>query len=146
MQNANKEFAEVGAQAGVVNQRYSIAPVTADFNNDGRPDIIHVNIAGRSKVFLSKPTNSKNGFLKVKLPDDVSSIGALVTVTLNDGSTLLKPFTSGEGLASDSSHVIVVGLGEKTATKVSVDFINKPDAVVQGSFRNDTVTIGADGL
>ncbi len=46
--------AAVGAEAGVVNKRYSISPLTADFNQDGAPDIVHVNLAGKSKVFLSK--------------------------------------------------------------------------------------------
>ena len=54
VQNESGEFAEVGAEAGVVNKRYSISPVTADFNDDGRPDIAHVNIAGRSQVFFEQ--------------------------------------------------------------------------------------------
>ena len=136
------EFAEVGAEAGVVNKRYSIAPVTADFNNDGHPDIVHVNIAGRSLVFLSTGKTG-NGFLKVRLPRDVSSIGALVTIELEDGMKLYRPFVSGEGLASDSSQVIIAGLGAQQAAKVSVRYLDGQTIERTGPFRNQTVLFQA---
>jgi hypothetical protein len=133
------EFAEVGAEAGVVNKRFSIAPVTADFNSDGRPDLVHVNISGRSQVFLSTG-ESRNGFLKVELPRDVSSIGAMITIELEDGKKLFKPYVSGEGLSSDSSHVIIAGLGMQKANKVSVRYIDGHIAERTGPFRNETVS------
>lgn len=145
VQTKTKEFAEVGAAAGVVNQRYSIAPVTSDFNGDGRPDIVHVNVGGRSKAFLSTKGISKNGYLKIKMPDDVSAIGAIATITLNDGRKLTKPYVSGEGLASDSSHVIIAGLGEAKAAKVRADFIGASPVEQVGSFRNQTITIAPGG-
>ncbi len=135
------EFAEVGAEAGVVNKRYSISPVTADFNNDGRPDIVHVNIAGRSQVFLSSG-ETRNGFLKVQLPRDVSSIGAMVTIELEDGKKLFRPYVSGEGLSSDSSHIIIVGLGAQRANKVTVRYIDGRTVERDGPLRNQTVSFG----
>lgn len=141
VQNAQGEFAEVGKEAGVVNKRYSIAPLTADFNGDGRPDIVHVNVGGRSKAFLSRG-GSGNGYLKIRLPDDVSSIGAMVTVTLENGDTISKPYVSGEGLASDSSRVIIAGLGDQKATSIAVRFIGGKTARRSGSFRNETLSIG----
>lgn len=141
VQNEANEFAEVGAAAGVVNQRYSIAPITSDFNNDGRPDIVHVNVAGRSQVFLSKPGASDNGYLKIRMPYDVSAIGAIATITLDNGTRLIKPYVSGEGLASDSSHVIIAGLGTATATRIEVDFIGAERVEQTGSFRNQTIEI-----
>jgi len=138
IQNEHGEFAAVGKQAGVVNKRYSIAPITADFNADGYPDIVHVNIAGRSQAFLSK--GGDNGYLKVKLPNQVSSIAATVKVTLADGSMLTKPFVSGEGLGSDPSHILVFGLGDQRARDVRVTYINGQQQALSGDWRNDTVT------
>jgi hypothetical protein len=135
------EFAEVGAKAGVVNARFSIAPVTADFNSDGQPDIVHVNISGRSQVFLSSG-ETRNGFLKVRLPQDVSSIGAMVTIELEDGKKLYKPYVSGEGLSSDSSHIIIAGLGMQRANKVSVRYIDGRTVEQNGSFRNEIISFG----
>lgn len=138
VQTPNGEFAEIGAEAGVVNRRYSIVPLTADFNSDGRPDVVHINIAGKSKAFLSN-ADANDGFLKVDLGDGLNAIGAIATITLEDGSTLSKPYVSGEGLTSDSSHVIIVGLGAQSATSVSVQYLDGSTADMAGSYRNDTV-------
>lgn len=138
IQNNNGEFAAVGKQAGVVNKRYSIAPITADFNDDGYPDIVHVNIAGRSQAFLSNGGSA--GHLKVKLPNQVSSIAANVQVTLDDGTVLYKPFISGEGLCSDPSHILIFGLGNQNAKSISVSYIDGRQELLSGSWRNDMVT------
>ena len=134
------EFAAVGAEAGVVNRRYSISPVTTDFNNDGLPDFVHINISGRSLAFLSKGENT-NGYLKIKLPRNVSSIGAMVTITLEDGKKLYRPFVSGEGLAGDSTETIIVGLGSQNATQVSIKFIGGRIVNRFGPFKNETLVI-----
>lgn len=144
VQTATGEMAEVGAQSGVVNRQYSIAPLTADFNGDGRSDIVHINIAGNSQAFLSTG-DTPNGFLKIQLPETLDSIGAMVEITLEDGSTLFKPYASGEGLLSDSSRMIIAGLGLQSATSVTVSFIDGTSATQDGSFRDETLTFEAAG-
>jgi hypothetical protein len=139
IQNGDGEFAAVGNQAGVINKRYSIAPITADFNGDGYPDIVHVNLAGRSQAFISEGGDA--GYLKVKLPNTVSSIAASVTVTLNDGSTLYQPFVSGEGLCSDPSHVMIFGLGQQRVESVSVRYLDGREQATSGSWRNATLAL-----
>ena len=138
IQNQDGEFAEVGKKAGVINQRYAITPITADFNADGYPDIIYVNISGRSQAFLSMGGDA--GYLKVKLPNRVSSIAAMVEVDLANGNRLTKPFVSGEGLGSDPSHILVFGLGDQRATDVNVTYIDGQKQALSGDWRNDTVT------
>lgn len=139
IQNANGEFAARGKEAGVVNKRYSIAPVTADFNGDGRPDLVHVNIAGRSQAFLSKPGGGKS--LKVKLPNQIESIGAKVTVTTNSGKAYSKWFIRGEGLSSDSSPVLIFGLGEEAAKSVKVRFLSGQESELEGPFADGQVVL-----
>ncbi len=134
LQNQSGEFAEVGALAGIDNKFYSISPITADFNQDGAPDLIHVNLKDKSRAFLSQ--GASNNFLKVKLPDTVASIGAMVTVTRDDGSKLYKPFISGEGLSSDQSHVLIFGLGDGRAKAVEVSYLSGPPMVQRGDFVN----------
>ena len=134
LQNTDGEFAAVGAQAGVINKRYSISPLTADFNGDGYPDIVHVNIAGRSQAYLSQGGDA--GYLKVKLPNDIASIAASVTVTLDNGSQLVNDFVSGEGLCSDPSHIMTFGLGEGQATRVDVTYIDGTEASRSGQYRD----------
>lgn len=142
IQTPQGEFAAVGKEAGVVNKRYSISPIHADFNQDGYPDVVHVNLAGRSQAFISKGGDA--GYLKVKLPNQVSSIAAVVSVMLEDGATLTKPFVSGEGLGSDPSHILTFGLGGGTATSVSVHCIDGKRQEHTGKFRNELVEITCD--
>lgn len=134
LQNQQGEFAEVGAIAGIDNKYYSISPITADFNQDGAPDLVHINLKDKPRAFLSQAPS--NNYLKVKLPDNVSSIGAMVTVTRDDGSKLYKPFISGEGMSSDQSHVLIFGLGQGSAQTVEVKFLNGVEMVERGSFSN----------
>ncbi len=144
VQTASGEMAEVGTLNGVVNRQYSIAPLTADFNGDGRADVVHINIAGKSQAFLSTG-ETPNGFLKIRLPETLNSIGAMVEVMLEDGAILHKPYISGEGLASDSSRMIIAGLGAQRVSVVRVRFLDGITAIQEGSFRNETVTfVGVD--
>ncbi len=134
LQTPNGEFATAEKEAGVINRTFSISPLTADFNGDGRPDIVHANLNGDSKLFLSKA--GKGNYLKVELPDNVSSIAATITVNLSDGRILSRPYVSGEGLCSDSSRIIVFGLGDASVTEVKVDYIDGKNEIKTGSFRN----------
>jgi hypothetical protein len=144
VQTASGEMAEVGSLNGVVNRQYSIAPLTADFNGDGRPDVVHINIAGHSQAFFSTG-ETPNGYLKIKLPQTLDSIGAMVEVTLEDGTTLNKPYVSGEGLASDSSRVIIAGLGTQKASAVAVRYLDGTTQTQEGSFRDETVIFAGAG-
>jgi len=131
----------VGTLNGVVNRQYSIAPLTADFNGDGRSDVVHINIAGNSQAFISAGDNP-NGFLKIQLPENLDSIGAMVEITLEDGSSLFKPYVSGEGLLSDSSRMIIAGLGGQSASSVTVNFIDGTSVTQDGDFRDETLAFG----
>jgi hypothetical protein len=137
IQTKNNEFAEIGKKAGVINRFYSIAPLTADFNGDGYPDIVHANIAGPSKAFISKGGTS--GYLKISLPDTIESVGAMVIVTQNDGKVTYLPYVSGEGLCSDSSRVIIAGLGGSSVNKVGVKYLSGVFKEKIGAFMNETV-------
>ncbi|MEP6019218.1 MAG: VCBS repeat-containing protein [Paracoccaceae bacterium] len=139
VQTAPGEMAEVGTLNGVVNRQYSIAPLTADFNGDGRSDVVHINIAGYSQAFISAGDNP-NGFLKIQLPENLDSIGAMVEITLEDGSSLFKPYVSGEGLLSDSSRMIIAGLGAQSASTITVNFIDGTSVTQNGNFRDETLT------
>ncbi len=56
----------------MINTGYSISPIPADFNNDGYPDLVHVNIAGKPKVFIN--AGGEASCLKVQLPDTIGSV------------------------------------------------------------------------
>lgn len=143
LQTEEGEFSDAGEEAGVRNREFGIAPLTADFNQDGYPDLVHVNILGPQNAFLSQGGNQ--GYLKIRLPNTVESIGTVVTVTLADGSTLVQTFVVGEGLLSDQSHVLIFGLGDQQATTISASSLDGKVSTEQGNFRNETVQLMQSG-
>jgi hypothetical protein len=132
----------VGAEAGVINKRFSISPLTADFNLDGVPDIVHVNLAGKSLVFISK--NDTTDFVKVKLPNTVKSVGAMVKATLSDGRTLYRPFVKGEGLCSDSTPIITIGTGGAEVTSVEIHYLTGETITGEVTGAGCTITVDSD--
>jgi enediyne biosynthesis protein E4 len=140
LQKPNNTFAAAEKQAGVVNSLFSISPLTADFNNDGYPDLLHVNAHGPTKAFINN--GGKNHFLKVKLPDTLASIGAKVQVVTGRGTRYTANFISGEGLCSDQSHVLVFGLGDiETVNSVIVTYLSGEQKITKNPPINTTVRI-----
>ena len=132
-------FSETGDQSGVRNREYGISPLTADFNQDGYPDLVHVNILGPQNIFLSE--GGDQGYLKIRLPNTIGSVGTVVTVTLDDGSTVVQTFVVGEGLLSDQSHMLIFGLGDRQATAISATALDGVVDAVEGSYRNETIQL-----
>lgn len=139
IQNDKGEFAAVGKEAGVQNRLYGISPLTADFNQDGYPDLVHVNLLGEQKVFLSNGGNAN--YLKVKLPNTVVSVGAKVKVNLESGESIYSTFVVGEGLCSDQSHILTFGLGQQKAVSISVDYLDGTSRIQEGAFSNQQINL-----
>lgn len=139
LQNEQHVFIEAGEKAGVRNREYGISPLTADFNQDGYPDLVHINILGPQNVFLSE--GGDNGFLKVKLPNIIESVGTVVTVTLADGTKRVQTFVVGEGLLSDQSHVLTFGLEDQQVIKVSALGLDGKTTIMNGEYRNTTLEL-----
>jgi hypothetical protein len=111
IQQDNGTFAAVEQQAGVVNKKYAITPLSSDFNNDGHPDLVYVNLNGDTKAFISK--KGQNNFVKVRIADKAKYIGAEITLTTKK-HTQTNYNIIGEGLCSDQSNTIIFGLGNET--------------------------------
>lgn len=140
IQNNQSQFAAVGKAAGVVNKHYGITPLTADFNKDGYPDLIHINLAGKSKAFINNGVAGKEAsYLKVILPNTIESIAAKIIVTLDNGKKIYRDYVSGEGLVSDQSHIQIFGLNGTKASSVDVKYINGKTDSKTGEFSNQTL-------
>lgn len=119
LQNKDMTYASVEAQTKTENRNYEIAALLADFNGDGYLDQVRVNLAGKTKAFISK--GGKNKYLRVKVASNAKMLGSKVIVTMSNGSKLYDWNISGEGLCSDQEHTMQFGLGESlTPTNVSV--------------------------
>lgn len=120
VQNTAGEFAETATLTETTNASYGVTPLRADFNNDGYPDIVMVNLGERSKVFLSK--EGENNYLKIKLPNSPRSLGADILIKTLSGKEMKRTYQVGGVLCGDSSHIIQVGLGKEKATDVLVQY------------------------
>ena len=138
LQTENGEFAEVGTEAGVRNRAYGISPLVADFNAGGYPDLVHVNLLGPQNVFISE--GGTQGYLKVSLPNTVDSIGAEISVRLDDERLFNQTFIVGEGLVSDQTHILTFGLGQQQVSNVQVRWLDGRTSTLTGPFHNESVT------
>ncbi len=112
LQGDDHVFSAYGKISGLSNRAFGVSPLFADFNQDGALDLVYVNVGGPSKAFLN--SKNKNHFIDVELPDTVEYLGAKVIVKSKSGENFIKYFLSGEGLLSDSSHLLHFGLGTIT--------------------------------
>ncbi len=119
---------------------FIISPLTADFNNYGYPDLIHVNLSGPIKAFINN--GGKSNFIKVKLPNNLTSIGATIKVVTGSGKTYTAPYINGEGLCSDQSHILIFGLGDEDKVQsVTVHYLSGSKKVLKNPSINTTLKV-----
>lgn len=106
----DQRFVASGQAANVINKAYGIAPITADFNGDGYPDLVYANVSGASKAWLS--LGGDRSYIKVVLAQKAKSLGAKVVANYRSGKVRAEWLLSGEGLCSDQSKVLVFGCSE----------------------------------
>jgi len=135
----NSIFAATEEQANVVNKNYAITPLSSDFNNDGYPDLVYVNLDGNAKVFINN--GGKANFVKVRMQDKAKLIGAVVTVTTENG-TQTNYNVIGEGLCSDQSNTLIFGLGNsKNITEITIKDSKGNSQILENVAINTTVIV-----
>ncbi len=123
IQRPDGTFAATEDRSGVVNRRYEITSLVADFNSDGYPDMVRVNLAGEAIAFLNNGGDCH--YLKVRIPDSPASMGAKVSVTTDDERTLTDWLVVGEGLVCDQTHVLTFGLGSaKSVQRIEITYMD----------------------
>ncbi|MGI9288949.1 MAG: FG-GAP repeat domain-containing protein, partial [Pseudomonadales bacterium] len=114
-QKNDGQFQAVEEMAGLSNKKFGVNMVVTDFNDDGWPDVVLGNLDSELRAFLN--AGGTNHWLKVRLPDVPSSLGAIVTVETSSGKKFVNQVYTSEGLGSDQSHELFFGLGEEAALK-----------------------------
>ncbi len=122
LQKDNHTFSPTGAESGVVNKNYAITPLTSDFNQDGYQDLVWVNIDSPVKAFLNK--GGSNNYIQLTFPENAQNIGAKVKVVTSSGKMITEDYVIGEGLVSDQSATIAIGLGKDKLKSVQITYTN----------------------
>lgn len=121
LRNQNgQNFAPVEKRAGAVNRRFGLSPMIGDYDGDGLPDLILANLKGPARAFLNRTPNAKS--IRLAFPDNVASLHARVEIVAG-GRTMHREIVSGQGLSSDQSSSLFVGLGDAAAAeRVTIRF------------------------
>jgi hypothetical protein len=124
--------------SAAANASYGHVPLVADFDGDGRNDILWANMDGAARAYLNR---TEGRFVSVRLPDAPASIGA--RIKLEGANTPAQTFVAGEGLTSDRTAQYVLGLPKDSpapsalvvewadgkTTRIDAPPLNKPIAV-----------------
>ena len=119
-----RHFEDVSAGAGADFQKAGIyhGAAFADFDSDGRVDVVVTSIDGPAKLFRNV-TEHAGHWLAVKLKGmqaNRQGLGANIRVTLPDGRALYGQATTSVGYASASEPFVRFGLGSSTTATVEV--------------------------
>jgi hypothetical protein len=128
----NSTFSEVGLKAGAWMRvaRVGRGAATADFNNDGRVDLLVSNLDG-APVLAKNVTRVKNHFVSLKLIGSKSNrdaIGAIVVVSAG-GVTQMQEVRANSSYLSASDLRLHFGLG--SSTQIDSIMIDWPSGVKQ---------------
>lgn len=121
-----KYFEPVEKRAGVANRLFAITPLVCDLDGDGRPDLVWVNLNGPARVFLNRMPEARS--VSLRFDDSPSAYGAVIEASVS-GRRLVRQIVPGQGLASDQSAGLILGLGgDRQIDQLRVTF---PDGRVQ---------------
>ena len=130
LQRPDGTFAAVEEQAGVVNKNYAISPLVSDFNQDGYPDLIYVNLSGDIQAHINNGGN--HHYLGIRFPENADYVGSRVKVTLSEGQILSDSYAISEGLSSDQTSTLTFGLGmSESVQSVTIIFPTGEEKVIE---------------
>ena len=109
VQRADGTFAAVEEQAGAINKNYAITPLTSDFNQDGYPDLIFTNLNGPVKALINN--GGTNHYIAIRFPETSEYVGTRIEVTTPTGQKVSEVYVIGEGLGSDQTNTLTLGIG-----------------------------------
>ena len=143
--NGDGTYTDVSATAGTYFSETLVgrATATADYDNDGDPDIVIMNSNQRAVLLRNDGGNRKN-YLSIKLVGTQSNrdgIGAKVTVTTGN-MTQIREVKSGSSYASGSDTRLLFGLGKNQGIeKVSIVWQSGTTQELRDISINQTLTI-----
>ncbi|MDB9924408.1 CRTAC1 family protein, partial [Planktomarina sp.] len=135
IQKSDGTFVEVGLLAGIASKERSRGAALADFDLDGRLDILVLNRRAPLQIYRNE-TVKVGHWLKVKLTQvggNFDAVGALVKVGED-----VQQITIGGGHAGGQSLPLHFGLGSSTAANITVTW---PDGAVSTHNANADQTV-----
>jgi len=107
-------FRPVEKRAGAENRLFAISPLVGDFNGDHLPDLIWANLRGPARAFINVTPNPN--WIAIRLDDSVSAYNARIEIEAG-GRTMVRQVVPAQGLGSDQTATMMVGLGGDTSAE-----------------------------
>lgn len=124
-------FADVSGDCGCVDAGWAFGASTADFDHDGRIDLVVGNRSVGHRVYRNV-ADTGHHWLQIELrgggPVNRDAVGAKVFVLTTAGDVLRRDVELGSALASQSSLRLHFGLGDAEVAAVEIHW---PDGTVQ---------------
>jgi enediyne biosynthesis protein E4 len=127
----NGQFVDVARPTGSDGIKDGRGVAIADFNGDGKLDLVINNNNMSPTIYLNEVKRSGNAIemkLEGKMPSNRDAIGAQVLLTIA-GKTMMRQAEAGSGFAAEGMRPIHFGLGN--ATKIEAVEIRWPSGLVQ---------------
>jgi enediyne biosynthesis protein E4 len=124
---------------GLENRFYGQSPLIVDLDNDGRPDVMWVNMNGPVRAFLNR---SRHHYLSISVPDRVVMLGARVRIETSRGSSHTKEIVTSTGLMTDQSPDLVFGLGDGDEVKrVVITYADGANKIIESPPRGTRISL-----
>lgn len=131
--NRDGTFADVSAVSGVNDSGSTLGVAYADYDRDGRLDLLVGNIDTGYKLYRNQSAVTlPNNWIAFELvgggPVNRDAVGSRVVVTTADGQRRMMEVISGSSLGAGNELILHFGLGSMTAADVQITW---PDGLTQ---------------
>ena len=94
---------------GMANENFGQSPLIVDIDDDGRQDLVWINMDGPVRAFLN---TSSGNYVTVVVPDTVAALGSRVSIETAQGKSYSRVVVAGAGMLTDQTPELTFGLGE----------------------------------
>ncbi|MGB8328824.1 MAG: CRTAC1 family protein [Polyangiales bacterium] len=109
---------------GMENKYFGQSPLIVDIDDDGRQDVVWINMNGPVRAFLN---TSAGNYITIVVPDTVAALGTRISIETDSGKSYTRDVLAGAGMLTDQTPELTFGLGE--LERVRSVTIHRPNGV-----------------
>jgi hypothetical protein len=99
------------------NPQFGQTPLLVDLNNNGKKDIMWINVSGPTIAYLNGSTNN---FISVKLPKSIEFANSKIILNENGSKQFRELIHGGVGFGSGQTDLITFGLGKNKSPNINI--------------------------